>query len=72
MKHFNCGGIIHRSTLNTYLRKKISRKVAKKPSKNKMFTIKIPARLFVKLNAQDLEKIKKKILNTLQGIIRYF
>jgi len=61
----NYGGIIHRSTLKTYLRKKISRKDAKMPGKNKMSTIRIPARPFMKLNDQDIEKIKKKIVTAL-------
>lgn len=61
----NYGGIIHRSTLKTYLRKKISRRDAKKPSKNKMSTIRIPARPFMQLTEQDLGKIKKKILESL-------
>lgn len=61
----NYGGIIHRSTLKTYLRKKISRKDAKTPKSNKMSTIRIPARPFMQLNDQDIDKIKKKIVAAL-------
>ena len=58
----NYGGVIHRSSLKTYLRKRISRKDAKTPSKNKMSSVRIPARPFMKLNNQDIDKIKKKIV----------
>jgi phage virion morphogenesis protein len=61
----NYGGIIHRSSLKTYLRKKREGKEAKKPGRNKMSSIRIPARPFMKLNDQDLEKIKSKIINAL-------
>lgn len=61
----NYGGVIHRSSLKTYLRKKISRKDAKSPRNNKMSSIRIPARPFMKLNDQDIEKIKQKIVNAL-------
>ncbi|AFH47806.1 Mu-like prophage protein GPG [Ignavibacterium album JCM 16511] len=61
----NYGGIIHRSSLKTYLRKKREGKEAKKPGRNKMRSIRIPARPFMKLNDQDLEKIKSKIINAL-------
>lgn len=58
----NYGGIIHRSTLKTYLKKKISHKEAKTPRQNKMSSIRIPARPFMHLNNQDIEKIKEKII----------
>jgi len=61
----NYGGVIHRSSLKTYLRKKISRKDAKTPGGNKMSSIRIPARPFMQLNEQDIEKIKQKIINAL-------
>ncbi len=61
----NYGGVIHRSSLKTYLRKKISRREAKTPVKNKMSSIRVPARPFMKLNEQDVEKIKSKIINAL-------
>ncbi|AFH50749.1 Mu-like prophage protein GPG [Ignavibacterium album JCM 16511] len=63
----NYGGIIHRSLLKTYLRKKTESKSAQKPKQNKMSSIRIPARPFMLLNEQDLEKIKKKIINSLTG-----
>jgi len=56
---------IHRSSLKTYLRKKLSRKDAKTPSKNKMISFYIPARPFMKLNESDLNKIKISIVNEL-------
>lgn len=61
----NYGGVIHRSSLKTFLRKKISGKDIKKPGRNKMSSIKIPARPFMQLNDQDIEKIKQKIVNAL-------
>lgn len=61
----NYGGVIHRSSLKTYLRKKISGKDAKIPGSNKMSSIRIPARPFMKLNEQDIEKIKQKIVSAL-------
>lgn len=61
----NYGGVIHRSSLKTFLRKKISGKDIKKPGSNKMSSIKIPARPFMQLNDQDIEKIKQKIVNAL-------
>lgn len=61
----NYGGVIHRSSLKTYLRKKREGKDAKKPGNNKMSIIRIPARPFMKLNDQDIEKIKQKIVNAL-------
>lgn len=62
----NYGGIIHRSSLKTFLRKKREGKTAKIPVKNKMNSIRIPARPFIKLNEQDLAKIKQKILTALK------
>jgi len=61
----NYGGIIHRSSLKTYLRKKREGKQAQYSGKNKMSSVRIPARPFMKLNNQDLEKIKQKILSAL-------
>ncbi|MEJ5351932.1 MAG: phage virion morphogenesis protein [Melioribacteraceae bacterium] len=61
----NYGGIIHRSTLKTYLRKKREGKSAQKPKQNKMSSIRIPARPFMRLNDKDLEKIKNKIISAL-------
>jgi phage virion morphogenesis protein len=61
----NYGGIIHRSTLKTYLRKKTENISAQKPTQNKMSSIRIPARPFMRLNDQDLEKIKSKIIRAL-------
>lgn len=61
----NYGGVIHRSSLKTYLRKQREGKVSKKPSSNKMGSIRIPARPFMQLNNQDIEKIKQKIINAL-------
>ncbi|MEM4313413.1 MAG: phage virion morphogenesis protein [Thermoplasmata archaeon] len=58
----NYGGVIHRSSLKTFLRKKREGKEAKKPTNNKMSSIRIPARPFMQLNNDDLEKIKKKII----------
>lgn len=58
----NYGGIIHRSSLKTYMRKYRAGKKAKKPTSNKMSSIRIPARPFMKLNNDDIEKIKKKIV----------
>lgn len=62
----NYGGVIHRSTLKTFLRRKREgiRQLtdAKTPKSNKMSTIRIPARPFMQLNNDDLEKIKKKII----------
>jgi len=61
----NYGGVIHRSSLKTFLRKKREGKIASKPKQNRMSTIKIPARPFMVLNNQDIEKIKKKIVSAL-------
>lgn len=61
----NYGGVIHRSSLKTYLRKRREGKEAKKPVKNKMSSIRIPARPFMKLNDNDIEKIKQKIIQSL-------
>lgn len=58
----NYGGVIHRSSLKTYMRKYRAGKKAKKPTSNKMSSIRIPARPFMKLNNDDIEKIKKKIV----------
>lgn len=61
----NYGGIVHRSSLKTFIRKKREGKSAKQPKANKMSSIRIPARPFMMLNEQDLEKIKSKIINAL-------
>lgn len=61
----NYGGVIHRSSLKTFIRKKREGKAAKQPKSNKMSSIRIPARPFMKLNDQDLEKIKSTIINAL-------
>lgn len=61
----NYGGVIHRSSLKTFLRKKKENKDARQPKSNKMSSIRIPARPFMKLNEQDIEKIKQKILTAL-------
>lgn len=61
----NYGGIVHRSSIKTYLRKKREGKETNKPKMNKMSSIRIPARPFMKLNNQDIEKIKKKIVTAL-------
>lgn len=58
----NYGGVIHRSSLKTFLRKKTKGKEAKKPTNNKMSSIRIPARPFMQLSNDDLENIKKKIV----------
>lgn len=63
----NYGGIIHRSSLKTFLRKKREGKEAKKPKTNRMSSIRIPARPFMKLTENDIEKIKSKILKELTG-----
>jgi phage gpG-like protein len=44
------------------LRKKREGKQAKKPTLNKMSSIRIPARPFMKLDEQDIEKIKKNLI----------
>ena len=44
--------------LKTYLRKRLEGKITKKPSSNKMSSIYIPARPFMKLNERDLDRIK--------------
>lgn len=61
----NYGGVIHRSSLKTFIRKKREGKEAKRPKVNKMSSIRIPARPFMKLNEQDIEKIKQKIVSAL-------
>jgi len=61
----NYGGVIHRSSLKTFLRKKREGKIASKPEQNRMSSIRIPARPFMKLNEKDIEKIKKKIISAL-------
>lgn len=61
----NYGGIIHRSSLRTYLRKKRENKPARKPSRNIMDSLRIPARPFMKLSVADLDKIKRSILKEL-------
>lgn len=61
----NYGGVIHRSSLKTFLRKKREGKIASKPGQNRMSSIRIPARPFMKLNNQDIEKIKQKIVTAL-------
>lgn len=61
----NYGGIIHRSSLKTFLRKSSSGKSTKRPKQNKMSSIRIPARPFMKLNENDIEKIKEKIISAL-------
>ncbi|MFN3695329.1 MAG: phage virion morphogenesis protein [Ignavibacterium sp.] len=64
----NYGGIIHRSTIKTILKKKINSNPLTKSQRqykagsNKMSSIRIPARPFMKLNDQDIEKIKQKIV----------
>ncbi|WP_337872900.1 phage virion morphogenesis protein [Ignavibacterium sp.] len=61
----NYGGIIHRTSLKTFLRKKREGKEAKQPKTNKMSSIRIPARPFMQLISGDLEKIKSKIVREL-------
>jgi phage virion morphogenesis protein len=67
----NYGGIIHRSTLKTILRKKMNSSPLTKSQRqykagnNKMSSIRIPARPFIQLNDQEIEKIKQKIVATL-------
>lgn len=61
----NYGGIIHRSSLKTFLRKKREGKDAKKSNRNKMSSIRIPARPFMQMNNDDIEKIKQKIIKAL-------
>ena len=59
------GGYIHRTSLKTYLRKKREGKDGKKPGSNKMSSFYIPARPFMKLNENDLNKIKNRIVKEL-------
>lgn len=61
----NYGGLIHRSSLKTYLRKKKEGKASPPPTRNKMSSVRIPARLFMQLTSGDMEKIKSKILKGL-------
>ncbi|MEG8946621.1 phage virion morphogenesis protein [Rosettibacter firmus] len=69
----NYGGVIHRSTLKTYLKRKINlnpltkSQLQYKAGSNKMSSIRIPARPFMQLNNQDIEKIKKKIIEALSA-----
>lgn len=67
----NYGGVIHRSSIKTYIRKKREGKTAnplkrsEKPGINKMSSIRIPARPFMKLNESDIDNIKQKIIRML-------
>lgn len=61
----NYGGIIHRTSLKTFMRKKREGKEAKQTKTNKMSSIRIPARRFMELTSGDLEKIKSKIVREL-------
>jgi len=51
--------------IKTYLRKRREGKITKKPSSNKMSSIYIPARPFMKLNERDLDRIKSIIVKEL-------
>ena len=57
----NFGGIIHRSQVKTYLRKKTEGKETKKPGGNKMSSFRVPARPFMTVNQATIDKIKNQI-----------
>ena len=63
----NFGGIIHRSQVKTYLRKKREGKESKKPGGNKrmidhpMSSFRVPARPFMTVNQATIDKIKNQI-----------
>lgn len=63
----NYGGVIHRSSIKTYIRKKSEGKTAKKPATNKMSSIRIPARPFMMLSDRDIENLKRKVLKYISG-----
>jgi phage virion morphogenesis protein len=68
----NYGGLIHRSSLKRFIRKRMNDKDSRLrgndiPKGNKMTTIRIPARPFMKLTDKDLEDIKESILRKLKG-----
>lgn len=63
----NFGGVIHRSQVKTYLRKKREGKAvspfgkAKKPGGNKMSSVRVPARPFMTVNQATIDKVKNQI-----------
>ncbi len=61
----NFGGIIHRSSIKTYIRKKKSGIPATKPKKNLMSSIRIPARPFMFLPDEAIKDIESDIIDYL-------
>lgn len=56
------GGIIHRSSIKTYARKKKAGLKTNKPGSNKMSSIRIPARPFLIISQKDVDAVKDKVL----------
>jgi phage virion morphogenesis protein len=63
----NYGGVIHRTSLSVYLKKKRKGKNPHRPKKNRMATIRIPARPFLVLRKEYLDDVKDAIVEYLKG-----
>ncbi|MDZ4211150.1 MAG: phage virion morphogenesis protein [Methylotenera sp.] len=61
------GGLIHRSSVKTFMRKKKAGLSTKRPASNKMSSVRIPARPFLVISQKEIEAVKDRVTKWLMA-----